>query len=745
MPRIPIYQQQVTVSQSPGTPTADRAMRYAGTGAAAIGAGLEKLAAGMEKQAEVDFQLEKDRIETEGRTWFAKASSEADLAMAEHANELKNSVEPGARGFAQKYLSDFDKYQGESLKAAPSQYARSLMQAHLAQTRELYGKQVMAFEDGERIRYDGQQFEEGVDTSAKLVMANPDLWERELGKWGGVANGAAASPEQRAARKEAARQKIVWAAGVANIDRNAAQLVVQQAPAQKTPAPGVSPDDQRRLAGVKFTPEQDAALARVSSGDTQKQAFLRTVLTIENRGFGAVRSDAVSPAGSMGPFQFIGATGKQYGLQSDADRKDFGKSAAAASKYYDDLNKRYGGNLAAMIAEYNGGTRAAQAVMDGKEPPQKETREYVAMARHLLGGETAAPGAETVAPAQVAEVVGPAWNLMTFQEQQRLTQYAEQKGREYKTQKLASDFIDVAKTVVDGAALLPGDMVDLPGAKRDAAAMVASRGITLDAAQTLQLENYVEKVAADRERAVKVQTEARVAGVFDLLEQNGGDYQATVRANPWIASAPAEVRARVNNFAGQVATGATRATDWQAYTMLVDNPAVLRGTNLDAMRDKFNASEFAQLKKMQVDLQNGQPEQNVLDTGTLLKRLLDEAGYKRNDEVQGRFYSLLQQAVDQELEATGKKKLPQDRVKELAADLLLKDVTSNGWLFDSKETAARIEVPDSERVKIEAALVSQGLPINDYNVLQAYRAKLRRSTTPRPPQQNSDLVNQIPR
>ena len=61
---------------------------------------------------------------------------------------------------------------------------------------------------------------------------------------------------------------------------------------------------------------------------------------------------------------------------------DFAKSTAAAGKLYDELNKRYDGNLDAMNANYNGGDLAASQVLAGKKT-NKETEDYMRMARNL--------------------------------------------------------------------------------------------------------------------------------------------------------------------------------------------------------------------------------------------------------------------------------------------------------------------------------------------------------------------------
>lgn len=545
MARIPIYQQRVTPN-GPGAPANMQGVRVAseGAGLEAIGRGIGQLADVVERREQVDFSLEKDRIETEGRVWFANASSKADLDQAEYLRQSQQSAKPGAPGFTPEYLKQYDDYAKGAADNAPSQFARQLMQAHLSRSREAYGKAAMAFEAGERARYTGQQIDEGVQTSAKLIYNNPALFENEMGKWGSTINGVAVPEEAKQKMRDVARKNLAWSAIIGSIDRN--PLAWDERRAEAAPAPaaapafgarpdgsqkgtgwlgvlnlpngdvateysmqsdavkkdgkrvdfptlvptltksevdlmvkdiipngkdipepivqkaiahakarlaegkspfadevstaakpvGVSAADQQRLAAFKIAPEQDAVLQSVSGGNATKAAFLRTVLTIENRGFGGVRSDAVSPAGAVGPFQFIATTGKQYGLQNDADRKDFGKSAQAAARYYDDLEKRYDGNVLAMVAEYNGGIKAAQAVMAGKEPPAKETRDYVAMARYLMPAEqpaapaaaAAAPAAAAAAPAPAAEIDrGPAWNLLTLDEQLKAREYARRK------------------------------------------------------------------------------------------------------------------------------------------------------------------------------------------------------------------------------------------------------------------------------------------------------------------------------
>jgi hypothetical protein len=87
----------------------------------------------------------------------------------------------------------------------------------------------------------------------------------------------------------------------------------------------------------------------------------------------------------------------------------------------------------------------------------------------------------------------------------------------------------------------------------------------------------------------------------------------------------------------------------------------------------------------------------------------------------------VQDAIDTELRVPGApKQLPQSRIEEIAADLLVKQVTDPGILWDTTETAFQVQVPASELSRIEKALSDSGMPVNNFTVLQYYRKELAR-------------------
>ncbi len=176
------------------------------------------------------------------------------------------------------------------------------------------------------------------------------------------------------------------------------------APGETSVSPGDTPaspgEAANKVGQVTFTEEELASMRRATGGDPRKMRIMQTILAVENRGFGKVNNAAVSGVGAKGAFQFMPDTAKSYGL---SDPTDFDASAMAAAKMIGDLDKQYGGNERAMLAHYNGGTKAGRAVADGGIAPSSQTREYLSLADGYTGG---VPGGKTATqiPTMRAEI-----------------------------------------------------------------------------------------------------------------------------------------------------------------------------------------------------------------------------------------------------------------------------------------------------------------------------------------------------
>lgn len=143
-----------------------------------------------------------------------------------------------------------------------------------------------------------------------------------------------------------------------------------------------SSDGGAQIGKVKFTADELKTLERAAGGDPRKLAMMKRLLAIENRGFGKLNYSAVSPKGAAGPFQIMPDTSAAYGVK---DPNNLADAADGMSRFIDDLGKQYNWNEQAMMAHYNGGTKAGKAVADGGQAPAAETRDYLATADGLTG------------------------------------------------------------------------------------------------------------------------------------------------------------------------------------------------------------------------------------------------------------------------------------------------------------------------------------------------------------------------
>ncbi|MCA8239851.1 lytic transglycosylase domain-containing protein [Burkholderia sp. AU32262] len=85
-------------------------------------------------------------------------------------------------------------------------------------------------------------------------------------------------------------------------------------------------------------------------------------------------SNQVSPKGAAGVAQMMPENLKKFGV---TDPKDPLQSIDGMARYLKATQDQYGGNVQAMIADYNGGPRQAAAVLRGERPPAAETAAYI--------------------------------------------------------------------------------------------------------------------------------------------------------------------------------------------------------------------------------------------------------------------------------------------------------------------------------------------------------------------------------
>jgi membrane-bound lytic murein transglycosylase D len=143
--------------------------------------------------------------------------------------------------------------------------------------------------------------------------------------------------------------------------------------------------------GAKYLPSMRDILVR--EGLPAELAYLPLIES-------GYRPQAVSPAGAAGPWQFIPATGRRYGLRIDAlvdERRDPIKSTEAASAYLKDLHEMFG-DWELSLAAYNTGEYRVARILE-----QKDVDDYWDMRdRGYLPSETSAYVPKFLAAVQIA-------------------------------------------------------------------------------------------------------------------------------------------------------------------------------------------------------------------------------------------------------------------------------------------------------------------------------------------------------
>ena len=89
-------------------------------------------------------------------------------------------------------------------------------------------------------------------------------------------------------------------------------------------------------------------------------------------------NDQVSPKGARSVMQFMPATWGDFNNNGKRDINNPAHTIDAAFEFVDWVSKKYGTKDPMVIAAYyNGGGKAAEAVLNGKQPPATETRNYL--------------------------------------------------------------------------------------------------------------------------------------------------------------------------------------------------------------------------------------------------------------------------------------------------------------------------------------------------------------------------------
>ncbi|HEP6278720.1 TPA: lytic transglycosylase domain-containing protein [Burkholderia vietnamiensis] len=327
-----------------------------------------------------------------------------------------------------------------------------------------------------------------------------------------------------------------------------ARAARQTAAAATAPLETLSIDARRAL--PYNSPQLDAyAVQAAQSAGVPPELML----ALKNAGEKS-NSHQVSPKGAAGVSQMMPKNLRKYGV---TDATDPVQALDGMAKYLADTQKQYGGNLQAMIADYNGGPKQAAAVLRGERPPADETAAYLDRVNSYLATRGIDSATFHVTPDQVdaallargQRIVDDAYVFGRPDDVAAMA--AHQDAFEAAARQMdAGQFPDVARFVTGDdsarAAGLDSLIADTEAQRTDVAQQAAG----------LSDQGAVAQMRAELEQLVAARPDDSAAGVKDLtrqLQDQGMKYKAAAaKAQKQIDAAVADHEAQVSRLRGAI-------------------------------------------------------------------------------------------------------------------------------------------------------------------------------------------------
>lgn len=311
---------------------------------------------------------------------------------------------------------------------------------------------------------------------------------------------------------------------------------------------------------------------------------------------------------------------------------------------------------------------------------------------------------------------------------QRLDDLIDRKQKEGEAQYLASSFTSAASVALAGQPLTNADdIIDVPAAIEQGRAALRAQGVTLDAQQEEQFENYVRSQANKAEQDARRAEAVRLGQTYDLIDQAGGDIYAVAATNPDALSGfSRKAQDDLRGYAERKVNGLDIPDDPVVVTTLSD-PATLKAANLDEFRNRLNGKTYALMKEQQDKLlREPLAEASMQSDKTAVDAMLPEN--IRTDPVEyGRFVERFNYEVNVALRDPANKTgtVTQEQKKDIAAKLLEQRVIEKTRVLGvpipfTGGTSRAYEIPEADR---EAIIEALGGEPTEFEIQRVWRAR----------------------
>ncbi|MDN7454844.1 lytic transglycosylase domain-containing protein [Burkholderia cenocepacia] len=327
-----------------------------------------------------------------------------------------------------------------------------------------------------------------------------------------------------------------------------ARAARQTAAAASVPLQSLSIDARRAL--PYNSPQLDAYAVQAAQAAGVPPELM---LALKNAGEKS-NSHQVSPKGAAGVSQMMPENRIKYGV---TDPTDPVQALDGMAKYLADTQKQYGGNLQAMIADYNGGPKQAAAVLRGERPPANETAAYLDRVNDYLATRGIDSATFRVTPEQVdaallargQRIVDDAYVFGRPDDVAAMS--AHQDAFELAARQMdAGQFPDVARFVTGDDSARASALDSL------IAETEAQRTDVAQQASGLADQGAVSQMRAELDQLTAARPDDSAAGVKELtrqLQDQGMKYKAAAaKAQKQIDAAIADHEAQVQRLRGAI-------------------------------------------------------------------------------------------------------------------------------------------------------------------------------------------------
>ncbi|RIJ00289.1 hypothetical protein DXK93_27400 [Achromobacter sp. K91] len=153
----------------------------------------------------------------DGRAWASKTASDDQLKWMTRMQEAQAQAQPGAPGFTEGMLSEFNDYRTKALAAAPAS-ARRFYEAQLNQLGNYVGTNSISWQAQQHRANTVSQYQQGADADAAAVSLDPSLYDDRRAARMAALSVSNLPPDVRATLASRSDGALAYAAGSSMVD-----------------------------------------------------------------------------------------------------------------------------------------------------------------------------------------------------------------------------------------------------------------------------------------------------------------------------------------------------------------------------------------------------------------------------------------------------------------------------------------------------------------------------------------------